>query len=71
MTDLSRFQDAAGHWLGPEEWPSVQAEVTCRTSGCPAEGRAHVVTVHENVDGSYAVECGPCGQAPEIRVVGS
>ncbi|MFI2761408.1 hypothetical protein ACH5A3_21440 [Streptomyces echinatus] len=49
-----------GEWPALEEWPTVEADVTCRTPGCPVEGVAFRVTMYRNVDGSLRAQCGRC-----------
>lgn len=53
-------QDANGEWPSLEEWPSVEADVTCRTPGCVVEGVAFRATLFENVDNIYRAQCGRC-----------
>lgn len=64
--DLSRFQDEHGNWLEADKWPTVRAEVTCRTAGCPAENVTEMLDLIENIDGVLRAQCGRCGETPEI-----
>lgn len=53
--------DANGDWPTPEEWPSIQADVTCRTPGCPVEGIPFRATLYENLEPpTYRAHCGRC-----------
>ncbi|MBB0229890.1 hypothetical protein, partial [Streptomyces calidiresistens] len=45
-----------------EEWPHIDAVVTCRTPGCPVEGQPYQVRLAVPVNGIYQAACHPCGQ---------
>jgi hypothetical protein len=49
-----------GEWPTLDEWPSVQADVTCRTPGCPVENQPFRATLFENADGIFRAYCGRC-----------
>jgi hypothetical protein len=52
---------ASGEWPTTDEWPSITADVTCRTLGCPAEGVTFRVTLYENVEApKYRSQCTSC-----------
>lgn len=53
-------QDANGDWPTTEEWPSITADVTCRTPNCAVEGIPFRVTLYDNADGIYRAYCGRC-----------
>lgn len=53
--------DENGDWPTPEEWPSIEADVTCRTFGCPVDGVAFRVTLYANAEPPvYRAACGRC-----------
>lgn len=53
---------AEQQWPEMDEWLSVPGEQACTTPGCVAFGRVYQVTLHENADGVFRGQCGPCGQ---------
>lgn len=53
--------DENGDWPTLDEWPSTEADVTCRTPGCPVEGLAFRVTLYVNAEPPvYRAFCGRC-----------
>lgn len=52
--------DANGDWPTLDEWPTVLADVTCRTPGCPVEGVPFRTTMYRNADGVLRAHCGQC-----------
>jgi hypothetical protein len=70
MIGTSEFTDPDGNWLDPDQWPTVQASVTCHTSGCAVEGVPFEVELGKNVDGVLRCVCGHCEKAvTDIRPV--
>ncbi|WP_225825589.1 hypothetical protein [Streptomyces naphthomycinicus] len=53
-------QNENGDWPTLEEWPTVDADVTCRTPGCPVEGITFRVTMYRNADNVLRAHCGRC-----------
>jgi hypothetical protein len=51
--------DENGEW-DLENWPTVTADITCRTAGCPVEDVTYRVSIPENVDGVYRGWCARC-----------
>ena len=49
-----------GDWPTLDEWPTVEADVTCRTPGCPVEGVTYRITMYVNADGILRAHCGRC-----------
>lgn len=48
-----------GEW-DLEEWPTVTADITCRTDGCPVNGVTYRVPIPKNADGVYRAWCARC-----------
>ncbi|MFG2022683.1 hypothetical protein [Streptomyces sp. NPDC048825] len=52
----------AGDWPdNTADWLSVQGISTCTTPPCEVFDQPFPVTLHENADGIYRVQCGRCG----------
>lgn len=52
--------DANGDWPTLDEWPTVEADVTCRTPGCPVKNVTYRITMYRNADGVLRAHCGRC-----------
>lgn len=57
--------NANGDWPEADEWPKAEADVTCRTPGCPVEGVTFRVTMYRNADGVLRAHCGRCNTPNE------
>lgn len=57
--------DENGDWPEADEWPTVEADVTCRTPGCAVEGVTYRVGMYRNTDGTLRAYCGRCNTANE------
>lgn len=61
---------ASGEWPTTDEWPSITADVTCRTLGCPAEGVPFRVILYENVEApKYRSQCTSCNTPNDDIVI--
>lgn len=70
--NLIRLRDrTTSEWYEWDQWPMVEVSVVCTTVGCPAEGVGLDVTVAENADSIYRVECARCRTEPEMHERGS
>jgi hypothetical protein len=61
--------DENGEWPNLDEWPTVTADITCRTPGCPVEGVTYRVPMPESVDGVYRAACVQCNTPNDDIVV--
>jgi hypothetical protein len=65
MVLMAITPDENGDWPEADEWPTVEADFTCRTPGCAVEGVTYRVGMYRNTDGSLRAYCGRCNTANE------
>lgn len=55
-------------WPDLQDWLVVPGTSTCTTPTCEAFNISFPVGFHENGDGVYRGQCGPCGQPTETAL---
>lgn len=61
--------DENGEWPALEDWPTVTADITCRTPGCPVNSVTYQVPIPKNVDGVYRAWCARCNTPNDDIVI--